>query len=856
MSRDKDPAGGRARRILERLTGSSESLEESAGRLEDSRVAERLRQIEQLFLLHGGERDNGSGPDAADVLFDWGHLQVLERLGEGSFGEVYRAYDRTLDRDVALKLLKSERGRPFQSQLFIHEARQLALVRHRNVLAVHGAAVHEGRPGLWTDLIVGHTAHDERYRESFERLDAVLELVESLALALQAVHGAGLVHGDVKPSNIMRDASGEWILMDFGASLDQRRAQGGPAMTSGTPLYMAPEVVLGAPPTPESDLYSLGATLYRVLTGEAPVQAGDWKGLQAFHEAGRQPASAVGHAGLDRRVARLVDALMRRKPGDRIRPEEVIERVRSIRAAPQRRFRLAALASIAVLLVLGLTLTSMGFYRANEARIEAEREQRNNAAVNEFLQRALASPSTTGRVRDLKVEEMLLKAADDVMPSLADQPAARAVVHRVLAESFNTLRMPHRAEEQIAIARKAMKELERPLPEIERGLTLQAARALELDDRHDESIAIAEDFLARNSTVLGESDRQVRWARIYQITNRLSLGRYDEAEDLLDTYFAEVPAPETATRHFGYEILQARANLYRMQGRYDQAVETAKEALDWLDRFPRSRPINRASALSNLALNYTHLGQWEAAIEAAGDVLDLQARIFGERSQEYLESLINLSGIQREAGQLEASRESLVRARELMLENPDIASAEQRLGVSMNLANVLNATGEQARGEAMIREAMDFATAQWGENNLNVLKLEYNLAELMNQQGRFEAAAALASLTLEKKAAALGETHAFTLLSMDNLAVALGGLGRGEEAVELHDRAYAALDGQLGAGHPFTLLAGRHRAAALRQFSPGRLSAEAVDALLQRHVETFGEDHPDTLRARALLAPE
>jgi serine/threonine protein kinase len=855
VKRLRDRAGERARRILERLAGSTDSLEAAGGSLDETRLAERLHQIEQLFLLHGGERRLGSAPAADQILFEWGHLQVIERLGEGSFGEVYRAYDRTLDREVALKLLKTGEARPFQSQLFIHEARQLALVRHRNVLAVHGAAVHDGRPGLWTDLIDGRTAQDEACRESFERFGPVLELVESLALALQAVHAAGLVHGDVKPSNIMREASGEWVLMDFGASLDQRRAEGGPAMSSGTPLYMAPEVVLGEPPGADADLYSLGATLYRVLSGRAPVEAPDWPALQAFHQSGRRPAPAAGLAGLDRRVGQLIDGLMRPARDERWTLEEVLQRIRSIREAPQRRFRVTALTSIAALLVLGLTMTSVGFYRANEARLQAEREQRNTAAVNEFLQRALASPSTTGRVRDLTVEDMLLKAAADVTPALSDQIAARVVVHRVLAESFNTLRLPELAEEQIAIARDALAELEHPLPEIERGLTLQAARAAELSDRHEESIAIAEAFLAEHLEALGEDDWQIRWARLYQLTNRLSLSRYEEAEALLDAHFTDVPEPEGADRHFGYEILQTRANLYRMQGRYEEAVEAAVAALDWLDRYGQARPINRASALTNLALNYGHAGQPDRAIEVLEELLPLQARLFGEGSSEYVGNLVNISGLQREAGQLEASADSLTRARELIALFPHAVSGEQKLGVSMNLANVLNATGEQARGEALIRESIVQASELWSPEHVNVLKLEYNLAELMNQQERFAEARALAEATLAKKRRALGENHVFTLLTMDNLAVALGGLERGDEALRLHERAYDELQGQLGTAHPFTLLAGRHRAAALRSFSAEGLDAAEAAELLRLHEDALGAEHPDTLDARRLLEP-
>ena len=854
MTPAKDPSGRRARRILERLTGSSESLEGSTERLEDSRVADRLRQIEQLFLLHGGERDGGVGPEADDILFEWGHLQVLASLGEGSFGQVYRAYDQTLDREVALKLLKTDQGRPFQSQLFIHEARQLALVRHRNVLAVHGAAVHDGRPGLWTDLIDGHPAHHERYRESFRQVDSVLELIESLVLALQAVHAAGLVHGDVKPANIMRDASGEWILMDFGASLDQRRAQGRPAMTSGTPLYMAPEVVLGAPPTAESDLYSLGATLHRVLTGHPAVEVGDWEALRAFHKSGRSPESAV-RRDLDPRVERIIDGLMRREPAERTRLESVLERLDSIREAPQRRFRKAALASIAALLVLGMTLTSIGFYRANEARLDAEREQRNTTAVNEFLQRVLASPSTTGRAGDMTVEEMLLQAAEDVAPELADQQAARVVVHRVLAESFNTLRLAGRAREQIAVARSALAELAVPMPEIERGLMLEAARAAEIETRHEDSLGLLSDFVDRHVAELGNKHWQVRWAHKMMVTNLLALSRFNEAESILEAHFSEVPEPETAETHFGYEILQSRANLLRMQGYFEASVEAAEYALDWLDRYPRTRPNNRISALTNLALGLTHLGRNERSMEVLEAILPLEEKMYGAASYRYVGTLINLSGVQRDSGDAAASGRTLQRAGELIDSNPDEFPAETRLIVSMNLANVLNATGEQVRGEALIRESIALASELWGPEHVNVLKLEYNLAELLNQQERFEEARALAVVTLEKKSDVLGDLHAFTLLTRDNLAVALGGLGRVSEAIPLHEAAFDGLAEQLGVDHPFTLLAARHRAAALQRFEPDRLSSGEIDSLLARHEAVFGDNHPDTIKARELLQP-
>ena len=102
MSDNGLKADERARRILQRLTGSSDSLEASESADTSNRVAERLHQIEQLFLLHGGQRSDLAADDA---LFEWGHPQVLESIGQGSFGEVSRAPDRALARPLSLKRL-------------------------------------------------------------------------------------------------------------------------------------------------------------------------------------------------------------------------------------------------------------------------------------------------------------------------------------------------------------------------------------------------------------------------------------------------------------------------------------------------------------------------------------------------------------------------------------------------------------------------------------------------------------------------------------------------------------------------------------------------------------------------------
>jgi len=856
MSRSDDTDGKkssrRALRILERLSGSGQSPEESADALRNTHVADRLHQIEQLFLLHGGERESG-GPNPESVLFEWGHLQVLERIGEGSSGEVFRAYDRTLDRDVALKLLKTDQGRPFQSQLFLHEARQLAMVRHRHVLAVHGAAVHDGRPGLWTDLIEGGTAGNPAHRAEFQKPEAVLELVESLARAIDAVHSAGLVHGDIKPSNIMRDASSDWVLMDFGASQDQRGGPEGPSITSGTPLYMAPEVALGDAPDVASDCYALGATLYRVLIGKVPLPAEHWQQLIDKHRAGERPDPASNAGTLDRRVARLIDRLMARDPDARPTMHDVLAEVQEIREAPQRRFRIVALGGIAAALIVGLALTSIGFYRANEARLVAESEQRNTFAVNEFLQHLLFTPASTGRGRDMTVEDMLREAGAELDRTLVDQPEARIIVRRVLASSYRAVGLSDLAQSQIDAARAELQAESLRMPFIERKLSLAEMLIATHEKRYEDAISLVEKFLDTQAAALPDDHVDIRFARSFQLDSYNALGRLDEAEAMLDTHFAEIPDPETAPNNTGFNILRNRTNLYSAQGRFEKALASAEQAVDWLERFPQAAQNDRNAALTNLAIGLMRTNDMARAEEIFAELVPMQERIHGPGTNRHIAALSNLAAVQQDAGRPADARGTLETALDVIAEHPGQVSERQRLIVMINLANALNATGEEARGEAVLRQTHTESHELLGPQAHLTLALEYNLAELLSQQGRFDESRALAQANLAQASSAFGADHYLSLLAKDNLAVALAGLGRLDEALALHDEAYAGLLDQRGTSHPHTLLVERHRIATLLDGAPDRIEPGAIEDLVLRYEETLGPEHPDTAKARSLL---
>ncbi|MEN1727858.1 MAG: serine/threonine-protein kinase [Pseudomonadota bacterium] len=840
----------RARSVLQRLSGSTESLDTSGSYDRNARLAERLQQIEQLFLLHGGQR---SGPDTGEILFEWGHLQVLEPLGEGSFGEVYRVYDRALDRDVALKLLKTDHDRPFQSQLFLHEGRQLAMVRHRNVLAVHGAAVHDGRPGLWTDLIDGETAQDDQYRTLLSRQDDALEFIESMTLALQAVHASGLVHGDIKPGNVMRDAAGEWILMDFGASLDYRNADQAPAIASGTPLYMAPEVVLGAASNVTTDIYSMGALFYRVLVGSSPFEVRQWSELKALHESHQQAPRARLADDPNGRIGALIDRMLAIDPALRPDPGQILAEIQAIREAPHRRFRRLALGSIAVVLITGLVATSIGFFRAESALEQAQVEQSNTEAVNRFLQRILVTPSSTGRVRDLTVEDMLLTAANDTESALADQPRAQVSVRRMLAESFNVLDRPELALEQIQLARLTLFENQILMPDLSRRLDLFEIRAAEIEGRHEESLVLIGDFMDRHFEALGDDHPRIRWARLYQITNLITLSRHQEALTILENHFAEMPSPEPLQQNYGYGVLQSWVGVYAGLGRVQDTLARAQGAVDWLRQYPVVHPFNEIDAMFALASALSDANQHERAIEVLKQLLPLIERVYSRDSREYIAVWINLAAYQRESGQVDEAQETMEQGLDLMRRFPGSSTITMELTVQMNLANLINANGDAQRAETMMRENLSRMLTHLGPTHQNTLIQQYNLAELLNDQGRHEEARVMAEQTVASKRETLGPTHQLTLMSMDNLAVALRGLGRGEEAIELHNRALASMIEQLGQDHPNSLLLARNRLATLVSVSPEQIEPREIEAMVQRHEQALGDDHFDTKKARALL---
>ncbi len=206
---------------------------------------------------------------------------------------MFRAWDSDLHRDVALKLLHHDEGGGSGGEAhtrLMEEARRLARLRHEHVVQVYGAEEHDDRVGLWTELVRGESLEQlVADRGPLGAREAALVGLDVCA-ALAAVHGAGLLHRDVKAQNVMREAGGRVVLMDFGTGEDLA----GTSRLVGTPLYLAPEIFRGQKASVQSDLYGVGVLLFHLVTGEFPVVAATMEQLLGAHaNRRRQPLRDV-----------------------------------------------------------------------------------------------------------------------------------------------------------------------------------------------------------------------------------------------------------------------------------------------------------------------------------------------------------------------------------------------------------------------------------------------------------------------------------------------------------------------------------------------------------------------------------
>ncbi len=290
----------RCGQVLKRLSGPSSELARSlAARLEPRRR----------------KRDD---PLVGRVV---GDFLIEEKLGEGGMGSVYRAKHLALEREVALKLLSPDLAERHSHAVerFQREARAAARFTHPNVVAIFSVGAQGGHHYIEMELVEGESAYDYAHREGPCDVKEATRIVLEAAKGLAAAHAHNIVHRDIKPGNIMLRRDGAVKVMDFGLAKDvtteSQLTVGGQII--GTPYFMSPEQCEGKQLDGRSDIYSLGATYYYLLTLDYPFKGDTFLTIMFKHKHDPPPKVTDVRPDVPASVQQIIERAMAKSPDDR-----------------------------------------------------------------------------------------------------------------------------------------------------------------------------------------------------------------------------------------------------------------------------------------------------------------------------------------------------------------------------------------------------------------------------------------------------------------------------------------------------------------------------------------------------------
>jgi serine/threonine protein kinase len=270
-----------------------------------------------------------------------GRYQIMGRLGRGGMANIFRAKDLNLQREVAIKIMHDQliEDPSFQAS-FLREARAAANLSHPNIVTIFDFGHDGGRYFLVMEYIPGTDLKTLiRRKERLETMEAV-DLMIQICAGVGYAHRAGLIHCDLKPQNVLITADGRAKITDFGIAraLATISADEQADIVWGSPIYFAPEQAAGGPPSPASDVYALGITLFEMLAGRPPFQANDSMKLAELHQTSPPPFLRAFVPEVPDPLEQMLLKVLSKEPSARYRTADQFGRVlttfaKSLRAA-------------------------------------------------------------------------------------------------------------------------------------------------------------------------------------------------------------------------------------------------------------------------------------------------------------------------------------------------------------------------------------------------------------------------------------------------------------------------------------------------------------------------------------------
>jgi serine/threonine protein kinase len=734
-----------------------------------------------------------------------GPYRLVERIGSGGMGEVFLAeQEKPVRRRVAVKIVRAGLDTRQIITRFEAERQALALMDHPNIAKVFEAgATPDGRPYFAMEYVDGLPISDYCDGKSMSTTER-LELFEVVCAAVQHAHHKGIIHRDIKSSNVLvseQDGRPSPKVIDFGLakateqSLTERTLITEMNQFVGTPEYMSPEQADAGPSDVDTrtDVYSLGVLLYVLLTGELPFGSAELRGatLDELRRIVREtdpPRPSTRIKTLDGAARELevdldwiVMRALEKDPARRYQsPQAFAEDIRRhlenrpVEARPPslgyrvrkyaRRNRVATLVALIVLVAVSIGAAGLvaGFVTARRERDEAQRQTAIAQAVNQFVIEDMLNAANIefpGGKRDLTVLDAVKAASGRIAERFEGQPEVEASVRRALASALVALGNDDEAEAHLRTAVTLLEQMG------------------------------------------GDEDDAILTARNELIATLVNQARYDEAEPELEQIL------EIRSRVYGVEnqetlaVMNNLAYVYDQQGRYDESEPIHVEVLETRRRVFGDDDRSTLVSMNNLAFVYYSLGRVPEALELWREHSRLAPGVYGEEHPETLNNAMSLGGVL-------VNQERYDEAVELL---------ESKLAIS-----------ERALGP---------------DHDLTVAFLNW-LGAAHRKRGDLQAAESVLKKAAAGFAHTLGPDHPQTSMSESLYGLVLVDMGRPDDAEPILAEAVQKLREQFPEGHAYLAMALSRQA---KCFVARSRYQEAEAAFLEAHaviVATAGPDHP------------
>ena len=821
-----------------------------------------------------GPLDNGEKVQGRTV----GDFRIIREIGRGGMGVVYEARQISLDRIVALKVLPAHLTLRAESvERFKREASTAARLRHPGIVEIHaighdggahffameyvdGAPLHEviewlksagaepvdgcqmgsavflelrKRPAMGAADKEAASRDADRSR-SWKRtyIETVCRLVAGVAAALEYAHKAGVIHRDVKPSNILVRADASVVLTDFGLA----RAEGLPSLTmtgefAGTPHYISPEQATHRRVTVDhrADIYSLGVTLYELLTLNRPFEGKTSQEIFGKILSREPPLLRSTNPLIPRDLERVCMAALEKDPGRRYqsaqefgddivrflefkpvyaRPVSAVTRM--VRLMQRKPAASALVILAAIVLVVGPLVYGFQQKLANLQITQALQEKEEERAKKEKAldeteiawQQAVEDAAAARQVADFMVKifkvsdpgealgrtitayTILEQAKEFIKFKLDTQPEFQARLKGVLGKVYMALGIYTEArpllEEAVDTHRKRRGTDDLTTLETIHDL----ANLCRFQGLGDDAERLFEEVIDRFGRAAGENDAHTLAASSDLASLYMQQNRISEAQELYtDTL-------EKQRRYLGgqhpdtLDTLNDLACLFVKQGRFDEARILFEQTLEkGQESFDNIHPDTLAT-LHNLAVVFQTAGRFDDAEKLYVKVIERQEHVLGDGHPNTLTTVNNLATLCCRLGRLDEGAELLHRSLEgrrakLGNDHRDTITTQQ------NLAAVYKAQKRYKEAEALFEASLEAYLRVCGEDDPATLAAMNNLADLLVLRGRLDEAGELFEQALAGRRSVLGDGQIDTLTTMCNLAAVYARQGRYAEAVPL-----------------------------------------------------------------------